>query len=59
VGANFAAVDRDGVTSDDLFAMGPMLRGQYWEINAVAEIVAQAEAMAAWLWTMPQHPPAI
>jgi uncharacterized NAD(P)/FAD-binding protein YdhS len=59
VGDNFAAVDRDGVTSDDLFAMGPMLRGQYWEINAVAEIVAQAEAMAAWLWTMPQHRPAI
>lgn len=46
----FAAVDRDGQAADDLFAMGPMLRGQYWEINAVPEIVAQAEAMAPRLW---------
>lgn len=55
VGDNFAVVDRNGVPADDLFAMGPMLRGQYWEINAVAEIVTQAEAMAAWLWTLPKH----
>lgn len=58
VGDNFAAVERNGVTADDLFAMGPMLRGQYWEINAVAEIVGQAEMMATWLWTMPQNLPA-
>jgi uncharacterized NAD(P)/FAD-binding protein YdhS len=55
VSENFAAIGRDGAESQDLFAMGPMLRGQYWEINAVPEIVAQAEAMAQKLWQAPDN----
>ncbi|MGO9135775.1 MAG: FAD/NAD(P)-binding protein [Methylovirgula sp.] len=55
VGTHFGTVDQSGVEADDLFAMGPMLRGQYWEINAVREIVAQAETMARPLWSSPQE----
>jgi uncharacterized NAD(P)/FAD-binding protein YdhS len=43
-------LDRDGAPSRDLYALGPMLRGQYWETNAVPEIAAQAEALAQRLW---------
>ena len=49
-----ATIDRDGVAPGDLYAIGPMLRGQYWETNAVPEIAAQAEALAQRLWRAPQ-----
>ena len=38
----------------DLYAIGPMLRGQYWETNAVPEIAVQAEALARRLWRTPR-----
>lgn len=44
--ADFAIVDREGDATGDLFAMGPLLRGQFWEVNAVPEIVGQAETLA-------------
>jgi uncharacterized NAD(P)/FAD-binding protein YdhS len=41
-----AIVDREGRIARDLYAMGPMLRGQYWEINGVPEIAQQARELA-------------
>lgn len=46
VDETFAVVDRAGKIADDLYAMGPMLRGQYWEINGVPEIARQARELA-------------
>ncbi len=54
VSNRLATIDRDGVASGALYAIGPMLRGQYWETNAVPEIAAQAEALARRLWRAPQ-----
>ena len=51
---DLATVDRDGAASRDLYAIGPMLRGQYWETNAVPEIAVQAEALARSLWRAPE-----
>ena len=42
----YAALSRAGHAAQDLFAMGPMLRGHFWEINAAAEISVQAEQLA-------------
>ena len=50
---DLAAVGKNGVASQSLYAIGPMLRGQYWETNAVPEIAAQAEALARRLWRAP------
>jgi uncharacterized NAD(P)/FAD-binding protein YdhS len=50
---HLATVDRSGA-SRDLYAIGPMLRGQYWETNAVPAIATQAEALAQRLWRAPQ-----
>lgn len=50
VAENFATIDSKGIASRDLFAIGPMLRGQYWETNAVPEIAAQAETLSHRLW---------
>ena len=44
-----AVVDREGRIADGLYAMGPMLRGQFWEINAVPEIAKQARDLAGLL----------
>ncbi len=54
VADDLAAIDRNGAPSTDLYAIGPMLRGQYWETNAVPEIAAQAEALAQRLWRAPE-----
>lgn len=46
VSDDYALIDRGGQASRHLYAMGPMLRGQFWEINAAAEIGEQAASLA-------------
>jgi uncharacterized NAD(P)/FAD-binding protein YdhS len=41
-----AVVDARGRTSESLFALGPLRRGELWESTAVPEIRMQAEALA-------------
>lgn len=41
-----AVVDADGQVSARLFAMGPPLRGMWWESTAVTDVAAQAKALA-------------
>jgi len=41
-----AALDADGRVSAQLFAMGPPLRGMWWESTAVTDVAAQAKALA-------------
>lgn len=41
-----AVVDRYGIASDWLFAMGPLTRPEWWEITAVPEISAQSRYLA-------------
>src|SRR5262249_21305738 len=43
---DFAVVDDRGRPSDDLFAIGPPLRGTLWETTAVPELRAQARQVA-------------
>jgi uncharacterized NAD(P)/FAD-binding protein YdhS len=45
-GANGACVSADGVTSRELFYLGPMLRADHWEATAVPELRAHAESLA-------------
>lgn len=53
VAPNFAVVDREGNSSDVLFALGSLLRGTLWESTAVPELRSQtfrlAETIAAQL----------
>ncbi|NWD71668.1 FAD/NAD(P)-binding protein [Pseudomonas gingeri] len=42
-----AVVDAEGDVSTRLFAMGPPLRGLWWESTAVTDVAAQAKALAA------------
>ena len=42
-----AVVDSDGKVSCRLFAMGPPLRGLWWESTAVTDVALQAKALAA------------
>ncbi len=39
------AADRDGRIADDLWAVGPMLKGEAWEITAVPDIRVQANEL--------------
>ncbi|MBO9708824.1 MAG: FAD/NAD(P)-binding protein [Caulobacter sp.] len=39
-------IDRDGVAAPDLFAVGPVTRGAFWEITAVPDIRHQAVQVA-------------
>jgi uncharacterized NAD(P)/FAD-binding protein YdhS len=41
-----AVVDAEGRVSAQLFAMGPPLRGMWWESTAVTDVAAQAKALA-------------
>ena len=41
-----AVVDAEGRVSSQLFAMGPPLRGMWWESTAVTDVAAQAKALA-------------
>lgn len=40
-------IDRDGVSRPNLFAVGPVTRGAFWEITAVPDIRLQAARTAA------------
>ena len=42
-----AVVDSQGQVSPRLFAMGPPLRGMWWESTAVTDVAIQAKALAA------------
>ncbi|MGH8418668.1 MAG: FAD/NAD(P)-binding protein [Pseudomonas sp.] len=42
-----AVLDASGEVSDRLFAMGPPLRGLWWESTAVTDVALQAKALAA------------
>lgn len=42
-----AVLDADGQAGSRLFAMGPPLRGMWWESTAVTDVALQAKALAA------------
>jgi uncharacterized NAD(P)/FAD-binding protein YdhS len=44
--AGGAVLDAQGQVSDRLFAMGPPLRGLWWESTAVTDVALQAKALA-------------
>ncbi|MHC8386971.1 FAD/NAD(P)-binding protein [Pseudomonas sp. MDT2-39-1] len=41
-----AVLDADGQVAQRLFAMGPPLRGMWWESTAVTDVASQAKALA-------------
>ncbi|MGN4049132.1 FAD/NAD(P)-binding protein [Pseudomonas sp. SM4] len=45
--AEGAVLDANGVPAERLFAMGPPLRGMWWESTAVTDVALQAKALAA------------
>ncbi|WP_332763487.1 FAD/NAD(P)-binding protein [Pseudomonas koreensis] len=45
--ADGAVLDAEGHASRRLFAMGPPLRGMWWESTAVTDVALQAKALAA------------
>ncbi|WP_016701813.1 FAD/NAD(P)-binding protein [Pseudomonas chlororaphis] len=45
--AGGAVVDARGQVASRLFAMGPPLRGMWWESTAVTDVASQAKALAA------------
>jgi uncharacterized NAD(P)/FAD-binding protein YdhS len=47
VTANCALIDRSGVASERLFAVGPLTRAAFWEIVAVPDIRNQCMALAS------------
>jgi len=49
-----AVVDAEGQVSARLFAMGPPLRGMWWESTAVTDVAAQAKALARRLVDSPK-----
>jgi uncharacterized NAD(P)/FAD-binding protein YdhS len=42
-----AVLDAEGLAASRLFAMGPPLRGMWWESTAVTDVALQAKALAA------------
>ncbi|MFW0753853.1 FAD/NAD(P)-binding protein [Pseudomonas sp. H11T01] len=44
--AGGALIDANGQVADRLFAMGPPLRGMWWESTAVTDVASQAKALA-------------
>lgn len=44
-----AVVDAQGLVAERLFAMGPPLRGMWWESTAVTDVAAQAKRLATTL----------
>ncbi|MFJ2691493.1 FAD/NAD(P)-binding protein [Pseudomonas sp. NPDC087336] len=46
-----AVLDADGQAASRLFAMGPPLRGVWWESTAVTDVASQAKALAVRLVT--------
>ncbi|MCA1453655.1 FAD-dependent oxidoreductase [Bradyrhizobium sp. BRP22] len=49
--ADCAIINRDGVPSRRLFAVGPLTRAAFWEIIAIPDIRTQCAALAAMLAT--------
>ncbi len=49
-----AVVDAEGQVGARLFAMGPPLRGMWWESTAVTDVAAQAKALARRLVDSPK-----
>lgn len=49
-----AVVDAEGQVSARLFAMGPPLRGMWWESTAVTDVAAQAKTLARRLVDSPK-----
>lgn len=49
-----AVVDAKGRVNSQLFAMGPPLRGMWWESTAVTDVAAQAKALARRLVDSPK-----
>ena len=47
VGADGRLISRDGVANPDLYAVGPVTRGAFWEITSVPDIRVQAAQCAA------------
>lgn len=47
-----AVLDAQGLVSACLFAMGPPLRGLWWESTAVTDVALQAKTLAARLWSL-------
>jgi len=47
-----AVLDAEGQAASRLFAMGPPLRGMWWESTAVTDVASQAKALAARLATV-------
>jgi uncharacterized NAD(P)/FAD-binding protein YdhS len=45
--ADGAVLDAEGKPASRLFAMGPPLRGMWWESTAVTDVASQAKALAA------------
>lgn len=45
--ADGAVLNADGQVAQRLFAMGPPLRGMWWESTAVTDVASQAKALAA------------
>jgi uncharacterized NAD(P)/FAD-binding protein YdhS len=41
-----AVLDAEGCAAEQLFAMGPPLRGMWWESTAVTDVALQAKALA-------------
>ncbi|MDD1958058.1 FAD/NAD(P)-binding protein [Pseudomonas sp. 8209] len=52
-----AVIDADGAVSTRLFAMGPPLRGLWWESTAVTDVALQAKGLAARLTREPESSP--
>ena len=51
-----ALLDRDGGVSRRLFAVGPVTKGQFWEMTAVPDIRRQCEVLAAHLAGLVRSP---
>lgn len=51
--AQFEVLDRHGGPVRGLYCLGPLLRGQLWEITAVAELRVAAHQLAAQLLKPP------
>jgi uncharacterized NAD(P)/FAD-binding protein YdhS len=45
--ADGAVLDAEGHVASRLFAMGPPLRGMWWESTAVTDVASQAKSLAA------------
>ncbi len=46
---DYRLIDRMGIASPQLFALGPMIRGVLWETTAVPDIRRQCDALAKFL----------